>query len=219
MGLFGKTKSVLVVDTAAVLKTKGMRGGASPRQQLQLLRALSRFVQREKLNATAVLVGAPLDKAPHNQIFEDVRVRYAQSDAVLEKELIASLKQAGSGGVLVTEDVALENRLIRNGSSTLRVSTFRKLLDEVNEPGESNGGGNPANNNRPPQRNNPRRERDRDRGPRQPNRNPNAQQPRPQQQQQQQQQQPRAEGEQVVVEERKNSNGNDAISQMIDLVD
>jgi len=204
MGLFGTTKSVLVVDTSAVLKAKGVRGRAAPRQQLQILRALSRFVQREKLKVTAVLVGAPLDKAPHNKVFEGVRVRYAKSEETLKKELLKALKQAGSAGVLVIEDVALETRVIKSGGTTLRVSTFRKLLDDSNEPNENNGGNN--YNNRP-QRNN---RRDHDRGPRQ-NRGGN-QQP----QQQPSRQRPEKED---VAEERNSNSGDDAIRQMIDLVE
>ena len=203
MGLFGTAKSVLVVDTAAVLKTKGVRGRAAPRQQLQLLRSLSRIVQREKLKVTAVLVGAPLDKAPHNKVFDNVRVRYAKSEEVVAKELIKALRQAGSAGVLVTEDVALEALVIRSGGATLRVSTFRKLLDDGNEQNENSGGGN--YNNRP-QRNDRRdRDRNRDRGPRQ-DRGGNPQS---------QQQRPAAEEE---VEER-SSGSDDTISQMIDLVE
>lgn len=196
MGLFGKAKSVLVVDTAAVLRTKGVRGRAAPRQQLQILRSLSRFVQRENLKVTAVLVGEPLDKAPHNKVFEGVRVRYAKSEETLNKELIKALKQAGSAGVLVAEDTALETRVLRSGGTVLRVSTFRKLLDDGSEQNENDRGNN--NGNRP-QRN----RRDRDRGPR-PNRNNN---------QPQQQQQPAAE----EVEEQ--NSGDDTISQMIDLVE
>jgi hypothetical protein len=212
MGLFGTAKSVLVVDTAAVLKTKGVRGRAAPRQQLQLLRALSRIVQREKLKVTAVLVGAPLDKAAHNKVFDNVRVRYTQSEEGLTKELLTALKQAGTAGVLVTEDVALENRVIKAGGTTLRVSTFRKLLDDGNEPNENSGGngGNSGNNNNRPPRNDRRdRDRNRNRGPR-PNRGGNNQQVKPQQQ-------PRPENEDV--EERSSSSGDDAISQMIDLVE
>ncbi|MFA6172133.1 MAG: hypothetical protein WC701_00485 [Kiritimatiellales bacterium] len=206
MGLFGTKKSVLVVDTAAVLKTKGVRGRAAPRQQLQLLRALSRFVQREKLNVTAVLVGEPLDKAQHNKVFEGVRVRYAKLEEMLNKELIKALKQAGSAGVLVTEDVALEARVLRAGGNVLRVSTFRKLLDDGIEQGENSGGNN---NNRPPNNRRDRdrgRDRDRDRGPR-PNRNNNNPQQQPQ---------PRPPADEV---EEQRGGGDDTISQMIDLVE
>jgi hypothetical protein len=201
MGLFGTAKSVLVVDTAAVLKTKGVRGRAAPRQQLQLLRSLSRIVQREKLKVTAVLVGSPLDKAPHNKVFDGVRVRYAKTEDVLSKELNKALKQAGTTGVLVTEDIALETRVIKSGGTTLRVSTFRKLLDDGNEQSENRGN----NNNNRPQRNNRR-----DRGPR-PNRSGNHPQ---------QQQSPRPRPEDNDTEERGNNNSSDdTISQMIDLVD
>jgi len=163
MGLFGTAKPVLVVDIAAVLKAKGVRGNAAPRQQLQILRALARIVQRENIKVTAVLVGKPLDKAPHNKVFDHVRVRYAKTDEALNKELIKGFKQAGCTGVLVTEDVALENRVIKSGGTTLRVSTFRKLLDDGNEQNENGGGNGGNNNNRPPR--NDRRDRDRNRGP------------------------------------------------------
>lgn len=177
MGLFGKTKTTLVVDVAAVLKSKGVRGRAAPRQQIQILHTLSRFVQREKLNVTAVIAGQPLNKAPNNKKFEGVRVRYAKSDEALVKELLKALQQAGKSGVLVVEDAALEKRVHRAGGQTLRVSTFRKTLDEGNEPsGESR--------QRPPRR---------ERGPR-PDRAP----------------QPR---------EVQEPEGDDAISQMIDLVE
>ena len=98
MGLFGTKKRTLVVDLAAVLKAKGARGHAAPRQQLQVLRSLSRLVQREKMNVTAVLVGSPLNKAPHNKTFNGVRVRYAKSDEKLDQELVRALKQAGNSG-------------------------------------------------------------------------------------------------------------------------
>jgi hypothetical protein len=177
MGLFGKTKTTLVVDVTAILKSKGVRGRAAPRQQIQILQTLARFVRREKLNVTAVIVGQTLNKAPHNRNFEGVRVRYAKSDGALVKELLKALKQAGKSGVLVVEDVALEKRVHRAGGQTLRVSTFRKTLDEGNEPSGDN-------RQRPPRR---------ERGPR-PDRAP----------------QP---------EKTREAEGDDAISQMIDLVE
>jgi len=181
MGLFGTTKTTMVVDVAAVLKSKGVRGRAAPRQQIQILRTLSRFVQREKLNVTAVIVGKPLNKARHNKMFEGVRVRYAKK--VLTKELLKALNQAGTSGVLVTEAAALEKRVQRSGGQTLRVSTFRKTLDEGNEPS--------GDNRQRPQR--------RARGPR-PDRAP----------------QPDRASKPEKVQK---AEGDDAISQMIDLVE
>ena len=191
MGLFGTTKRTLVVDLAAVLKAKGVRGRAQSRQQLQVLRSLSRLVQREKVNVTAVMVGEPLKKAPHNKVFDHVRVRYATSDDNLNKQLIAGVSQAGTSAVLVTEDVALEKKVIRTGKDTLRVSTFRKLLDDGNEPMNNQGGGNRGN-----KRNN---NANRDRGPR-----PNRKNDRPKKKK------PQAD---------RKTQAQDEISQMIDLVE
>ncbi|MGE4489913.1 MAG: hypothetical protein AB7E95_10270 [Kiritimatiellales bacterium] len=193
MGLFATAKPVLVVDLDAVLKTKGVRGRAAPRQQLQILRSLSRFVQREKIKVTAVMAGSPLDKAPHNKVFEGVRVRYAKSAEVMGRELARALKQAGSAGVMVTEDAVLEKKVLSSGGTTLRLSTFRKLIDDGMDQssGGGNNGGNSGGNNR--------------QGGRRPRRKKN---PHPQQQ-------PNA----APKEEKENSGGNDAISQMIDLVD
>lgn len=155
MGLFANNKRIMVVSVDGILQSKGVRGRAAPRQQLQVLRALSRMVQREKLRVTAVIVGKPLNKAPNNKEFEGVRVRYVMDEKEIGKALVQSLKQAGSAGVLVTEDVALENKVLHGGRDTLRTSTFRKLLDDGGgddggrqENGKSRDRGNSDRKNR-----------------------------------------------------------------------
>ena len=167
MGLFGTRKRTMVVSLDAILKSKGVRGQAAPRQQLQILRALSRLVQREKVNVTAVIAGKPLNKAPHNKTFDHVRVRYAKTADKIGRELVKSLKQAGSNGVLVTEDVQLEKKVIRAGSDTLRISTFRKLIDDGGDNGgDQNNGGNRDRNNGDRNNGGRNNRRNRDRGPR-----------------------------------------------------
>lgn len=161
MGLFGIAKATLVVDIDAVLKAKGVRGNIAPRQQLQILRSLTRFVQRENLKVTAVLVGSPLNKAPHNKVFDGVRVRYAQSNDQLNRELLKALTQAGLAGVLVTEDPALEKSAARARKQTLRISTFRKVIDDGNDTegnggNGGNGGGAPRRDRKPRRDRNPR---------------------------------------------------------------
>ncbi|MBL7016504.1 MAG: hypothetical protein ISR84_02985 [Kiritimatiellales bacterium] len=186
----------MVVSIDAILKSKGARGNVAPRQQLQVLRALSRVAQREKMNITAVVAGKPLNKAPHNKKLDGVRVRYAKTADKVGAQLIKSLKQAGSAGVLVTEDVALEKKALRRGTDTLRISTFRKLLDDGGDTGGGQGGGQGGGNrdrNNNGGRNSNRR--DRDRG------------PRPERKKQRQ---PKPE---------KRNEEQDEISQMIDLVD
>ncbi|MFA5687698.1 MAG: hypothetical protein WC959_00880 [Kiritimatiellales bacterium] len=200
MGLFGTAKPVLVVDVDTILKSKGVRGRAAPRQQLQILRMLSRLVQREKIKVIAAMTGKPLDKAPHNRIFDGVRVRYAGDEAKMTKELLRALRQAGSTGVLVTENIELENKIIRAGGKTLRVSTFRKLIDDTEQQsgnGKNNGGNNENNRNYRNQRRNKK------------NRNSSASGAQPQQQW----------SKTDEEDNGGNNNGSDPISQMIDLVD
>lgn len=155
MGLFGQVHRIMVVDVAAALKSKGVRGRAMPRQQLQVLRSLSRLAKREKVKVIAVIAGEPLNKAPNNKEVEGVRVRYVKSADKLHAALLSSVKRAGSAGVLVTSHVELEKKAHRAGRETLRVSTFRKLLDDGSDEGGQGGGGNRDRNN-----NRPRRDRD-----------------------------------------------------------
>jgi hypothetical protein len=142
MGFF-TAKPVLVVDGTALLRAKGIRGNAAPRQQLQILRSLSRTARRENLKITAVLTGKPLDKAPHNKTVDGVRARYAKKNEMLKKEMKKALNQVGCCGILVTEDTEFEKRIQRGGNNTLRISTFRKLLEDGGDNTPS--GGNDGN--------------------------------------------------------------------------
>ena len=192
MGLYGTSKRTMVVSIDDILRNKGARGQTAPRQQLQVLRSLSRVVQREKLNVTAVIAGKPLNKAPHNKKFDGVRVRYAKENGKIGAELIKSLKQAGSAGVLITEDIVLETKAIRGGFDTLRSSTFRKLLEDG---GDMSMGGGDRRNSGGDRNHGGRNKNRRDRG------------PRPERKKQRA---PKAE---------KKMKEQDEISQMIDLVD
>lgn len=193
MGLFGTSKQTIVVSIDEILKSKGARGNVAPRQQLQVLRALSRVVQREKINVSAVIVGEPLNKAPHNKLFDGVRVRYAKTGSEIGAEMIKSLKQAAAAGVLVTQDLELEKKVLRSGGDTLRTSTFRKLLDDGGEAGggQKNNGGNRERSNNSGRKNNKRRDR-----------------------------KPRPEGKNKrPAKPEKQNREQDEISQMIDLID
>ncbi|QHI70003.1 hypothetical protein [Tichowtungia aerotolerans] len=194
MGLFANSKRNMVVSIDAILQSKGIRGRAVPRQQLQVLRSLSRLVQREKLNVTAVIAGKPLNKAPNNKKFDGVRVRYVKDESKTEAELIRSLKHAGSAGVLVTENVELETKVLRGGKDTLRTSTFRKLLDDGGDEGGRQDGGNRDRSNNGGRKN--RRERNNNRSERKKQRPSKEKAPKKEQDKEQ-----------------------DEISQMIDLVD
>jgi len=83
MGLFNlfkpKKSKVVVIDGISLAESLGMKGDLAPRTQLQLLRRIARFAEREKLEVIAVLSGEALNKAPAGEKFEQVLVLYSNS--------------------------------------------------------------------------------------------------------------------------------------------
>ncbi|MBT8043197.1 MAG: hypothetical protein HKP10_04920 [Kiritimatiellales bacterium] len=155
MGLFNLLKparKVLVVDAVSLNESLGMKGNVPPRSQLQTLRRLSRFSQREKLTVVAVLTGKPLNKAPAGKKFEGVLVVYSKSPEQHAKYLT---KTAGSkGGILVTGNAAAE-KMMGGSANKMRVSTFRKTFDTGNDSdGQERSEGGRKRGNRPPRRRN-----------------------------------------------------------------
>jgi hypothetical protein len=126
--LFKPTKTVLVVDGVTLNESLGMKGKVPPRNQLQTLRRLARFSQREKLAMVVVLTGTPLNKAPAGKKFEDITVVYSKSINVHAKYLAKVTKSKGAGAVLVSANAAAE-KLVGGSIKKLRVSTFRKVFD------------------------------------------------------------------------------------------
>jgi len=167
MGLFNLFKpaqTVLVIDTVSLNESLGMKGKVPPRNQLQLLRRLARFSQREKLPVVAVLTGAPLNKAPAGKKFEGITVVYSKSDEDHVKYLVRTASAKGAGAVLVSGSAAAEE--LRGGSAkNLRISTFRKAFDstsdsESSERSQSGGRGNRGSRkSRPKPANEPKQER------------------------------------------------------------
>ena len=152
MGLFGLFKSskiVVVVDGVSLNENLGMKGKVPPRNQLQLLRRLSSFAQREKLNMVIVLTGNPLHKAPARKKFEAITVVYSKSPEAHAGYTVKTARSKGSGAILVSENPAIE-KLVGGGTRTMRMSTFRKAFDVGGSDvdGSERGGGNRSNSNR-----------------------------------------------------------------------
>jgi len=167
MGLFNLFKpaqTVLVIDTVSLNESLGMKGNVPPRNQLQLLRRLARFSQREKLAVVAVLTGSPLNKAPAGKKFEGITVVYSKSNEDHVKCLVRTASAKGAGAVLVSGSAAAE--ALRGGSAkNLRISTFRKAFDSTSdsegaERSPSSGRGNRGpRKSRPKPSNEPKQER------------------------------------------------------------
>ncbi|MDF7826649.1 hypothetical protein P4B35_21645 [Pontiellaceae bacterium B12227] len=153
--LFKPARTVLVIDAVSLNESAGLKGKIPPRNQLQMLRRLARFSQREKIEVIAVLSGAPLNKAPAGKKFEEITVLYSKSMEAHAKFLAKTTMSKGAGAVLVSGSAATE-KVAGNGVKKMRVSTFRKAFD-IGGDGESRGdraseGGNRPRGNRPPRR-------------------------------------------------------------------
>lgn len=159
MGLFNLFKpaqTVLVVDVVALNESLGMKGKVPPRNQLQILRRLARFSQREKIKVVAVLTGSPLIKAPAGKKFEDVVVLYSKAPEQHAKFLAKLAGSKGAGGILVSGNAAAE-KLAGNAVKKMHMSTFRKAFDlggdgEGGERGENRTRGNNRPQRRRPQK-------------------------------------------------------------------
>ena len=150
--LFKPAKTVLVIDTVSLNESLGMKGKVPPRNQLQLLRRLARFSQREKLALVAVLSGPPLNKAPAGKKFEGISVVYSKSNEDHVKCLVRTANAKGAGAVLVSGSAAVEK--LRSGSAkNLRISTFRKAFDSTTDSEGSERSSSGGRGNRPPRKN------------------------------------------------------------------
>lgn len=153
--LFKPARTVLVVDAVSLNESAGLKGKIPPRNQLQMLRRLARFAQREKLEVIAVLSGNPLNKAPSGKKFEEVMVLYSKSMETHGKFLVKTTLSKGAGAVMVSGSTAVE-KVAGNSIKKMRISTFRKAFD-IGGDGEggndrSSEGGNRSRGNRPPRR-------------------------------------------------------------------
>ena len=152
--LFKSKKKIIVIDGVSLSEAMGMKGDVPPRNQLQLLRRLSRFAEREKVNLVVVLSGTPLNKAPAGEQFEKIQVLYSASSDVHENYVLKVARSKGSAAVLVSGNASLERTAVSRGSSTMRLSTFRKAFDaNGNENGSDRfSGDRNGGRNRPPRR-------------------------------------------------------------------
>lgn len=138
MGLFNvfsrtaADSRTLVVDTGALFGAMGLKGRVTPRDQLRVLRRLARLAGKEKLQVIAVLQGKSLRKAPDQESFEGVQVRYAETREKLEKLL---LKYSGKGRrcTVVTDARKVETVVLKCKGALIHSSTLAKAMDNDGE--------------------------------------------------------------------------------------
>ena len=127
--LFKASKTTVVIDGVSLNEALGMKGKVPPRNQLQLLRRLARFADREKVAMTVVLTGAPLHKAPAGKKFEGITVTYTKSPETHAKQVVKVAASCGSGAILVSGNTGTEKAAISQRLKTMRIATFRKAFD------------------------------------------------------------------------------------------
>lgn len=149
-----KSNRSYVLDGARLVDEKGGRR-LSPREQVQVLHALSRVVKQEGLDIRALFVSdRPLREADHGGVYQGVTVYYAPSAEELGSLALKLCKE--TNGALVSSDAEVENRAREAGITVLNSGTFRKafLAGGIPSADRGNGGGRDR-----------RRERRRERGP------------------------------------------------------
>ncbi|MCK4565229.1 MAG: hypothetical protein KAU94_11215, partial [Verrucomicrobia bacterium] len=100
--LFNSSKTVVVVDGVSLNEALGMKGKVPPRNQLQMLRRLSRFTEREKVGMVVVLSGSPLHKAPAGKKFEGITVLYSKSPEAHAKHVVKVAASKGTDTIVVS---------------------------------------------------------------------------------------------------------------------
>ena len=156
MGLFSflkPSKKTVIIDGVSLNASLGMKGKVPPRNQLQLLRRVSRFAQREKLSMVVVLSGSPLHKAPARKKFEDVTVLYSKNIEAHAQYVVKISRSYGAGAILISDNSAVE-KIAGEGTQLMRTSTFRKAFDTngSDSEGSERGSGNRGGRSRPPRR-------------------------------------------------------------------
>jgi hypothetical protein len=180
MGLFNLFKpaaTVLVVDVVALHESLGMKGNVAPRNQLQTLRRLARFSQREKVTVVAVASGSPLNKAPAGKKFEGIVVLYSASMEEHAQFMAKTVRSKGSGAVLISGNDSAE-KLLGSSAKKMRISTFRKAFDSGNDAPEQQERNGSGRGNRPPRRNKQKQSQQAQQGESRPPRQPKQSKPK-----------------------------------------
>ncbi len=154
-----------IIDAAPLCTAGRSDSGITPGDQINGLRRLSRFVSREKIEATVIFDSEPLRKVGQGEKFDGITVHFTGKSVSLADLSARLIRQAGGRKevVFITADRKLEEQVADHGALVMRMSTFRKSLDgggsRSEEEPRRERGGNPR---RRPQGS---RDRDRDRDP------------------------------------------------------
>lgn len=121
-----------ILDAVALISGNGSRARLAPRNQMDILKGLSRFARKEKIEICAVFEGKPLRHAPDSERFQDtVMVRYTTSSGGVPDLVQRLIKTNGRGRevMVITSDAMVERVVNDSGAMAMRGETFRKALE------------------------------------------------------------------------------------------
>lgn len=135
------SRRLYIIDGDTVVSEKGGRSKLSPREQIDLLKALSRFAKKEGIAIFTVFSGKELRKVEHKGMYGEVKVFFAGQPDDFKRVIMQLLKQNGRREevMVITSDKNLEKAVMDSGGVTMRASTFKKALDAISGGGSSRG--------------------------------------------------------------------------------
>jgi hypothetical protein len=120
--------NLYVVDAS---RLTGSSARLSPRDQIDIMKRIGRFAEREGLEVHTLFEGKPLRVADHGESFNGVTVYYTGDNGSRENLALKHVRRGlrGGGCVFISGDPALSARAEAAGAQLLSSSTFRKVVD------------------------------------------------------------------------------------------
>ena len=134
-GTASNRKRYYIVDGGTLDSNSSDRQRLSPRNQMDMLRRLSRFVKREKVELCVIFEGKALNDAPDGKKHQDVMVYYAPQKTSYRIGQLCDEKR-GWQVLVITTDKNVESETMRKNGELMHSTTFKKAL----ESDGSNGG-------------------------------------------------------------------------------
>jgi predicted RNA-binding protein with PIN domain len=143
-------KPLCILDGATLAGAGRSNVRLNPREQIQLLRKMALFAEREGFDIQVVFEGHSLREVAHGEDFGSrVKVFFADSAAQVS-EAVKKLAQSAQSRapIVVAANRKFEEEVTALGARVIRANTFRKGMDLAVS---SNGGETPQHEgNRPP---------------------------------------------------------------------
>jgi len=124
----------LVVDAKALDPNKGADEIMLPRAQVEILQLLTKIQRAESWNMWVLFNGNELPQVPHGGEFMGLRVFFSPTPPQRIPTLLECvnvIEKRGGKAVMLTQDLALEDRCRARNVITLRGETFKKAYEDL----------------------------------------------------------------------------------------